>query len=126
MACNVYLTFFRQYNADQLRQLEWKYVIGCYGLPFIPAFVYFFIHTPSRGPVYGSAIVRILYWYHNTWFLANFPFLAAVVLGHCSMGLSPNRSRLRPRLVHHLPHLRHLSSRRLGYLSKTTRTTITG
>lgn len=35
-------------------------MIGCYGLPFIPAFIYFFIHTPTRGRIYGSAIVRIL------------------------------------------------------------------
>lgn len=58
MACNVYLTFFRKYNSEQLRQLEWKYLICCYGLPFIPAFTYFFIKTQARGRVYGSAIVR--------------------------------------------------------------------
>lgn len=57
MACNVYLTFFHRYNSEQLRQLEWKYVLCCYGLPFIPAFAYFFIKTQSRGRVYGSAIV---------------------------------------------------------------------
>ncbi|KAJ6107681.1 hypothetical protein N7523_009004 [Penicillium sp. IBT 18751x] len=57
MACNVYLTFFHRYNSEQLRQLEWKYVLCCYGLPFIPAFAYFFIKTESRGRVYGSAIV---------------------------------------------------------------------
>ncbi|KAF3395716.1 hypothetical protein F1880_007317 [Penicillium rolfsii] len=80
MACNVYLTFFHKYDADQLRQLEWKYAIGCYGLPFIPAFVYFFIHTPSRGRVYGSAILwcwisrkwgflRIALFYGPVWFV---------------------------------------------------------
>ncbi|GLI79085.1 hypothetical protein PoHVEF18_007410 [Penicillium ochrochloron] len=80
MACNVYLTFFRQYNSDQLRRLEWKYVVGCYGLPFIPAFVYFFIHTPARGRVYGSAILwcwvskkwdflRIALFYGPVWFV---------------------------------------------------------
>ncbi|KAJ5176489.1 uncharacterized protein N7482_002366 [Penicillium canariense] len=30
MACNVYLTFFHQYNSEQLRQLEWKYVLWCW------------------------------------------------------------------------------------------------
>lgn len=58
MACNVYLTFFHKYNSEQLRQIEWKYVVCCYGLPFIPSFIYFFIHTQARGWVYGSAIVR--------------------------------------------------------------------
>lgn len=55
MAFNVYLTFFRKYNAQQLRSLEWKYMIFCYGLPFVPAFVYFFVQSSSRGKVYGSA-----------------------------------------------------------------------
>lgn len=62
MAFNVYLTFFRKYNAQQLRALEWKYMIFCYGLPFLPAFAYFFVQTPSRGKVYGSATVRSHPW----------------------------------------------------------------
>lgn len=57
MACNVYLTFFRKYDAERLRRLEWKYLVGCYGLPFIPAFSYFFIETKERGSIYGSAAV---------------------------------------------------------------------
>lgn len=59
MACNVYLTFFHKYNSEQLRRLEWKYAVCCYGLPFIPAFVYFFIKSQARGRVYGSAIVSL-------------------------------------------------------------------
>lgn len=68
MAFNVYLTFFRKYNSDQLRRLEWKYIVLCYGLPFIPAFTYFFIRSPSRGKIYGSAIVCSLpsrLWQHS-------------------------------------------------------------
>lgn len=57
MACNVYLTFFHKYDSEQLRRLEWKYVLCCYGIPFIPAFAYFFIQTQARGRIYGSAIV---------------------------------------------------------------------
>ncbi|KAI9374531.1 hypothetical protein BJX61DRAFT_497664 [Aspergillus egyptiacus] len=57
MAFNVYLTFFRKYNSEQLRRLEWKYFVICYGLPFIPAFLYFFIKSRSRGKIYGSAIL---------------------------------------------------------------------
>jgi hypothetical protein len=34
------------------------YVVCCYGIPFIPSFIYFFIHTHTRGQVYGSATVR--------------------------------------------------------------------
>ncbi|KAL4996295.1 Nnf1-domain-containing protein [Aspergillus recurvatus] len=80
MAFNVYLTFFRKYNSEQLRRLEWKYVLLCYGLPFIPAFTYFFIRTESRGKVYGSAILwcwvapswdflRIAVFYGPVWFV---------------------------------------------------------
>ncbi|KAL4870193.1 hypothetical protein BDV12DRAFT_166364 [Aspergillus spectabilis] len=80
MAFNVYLTFFRKYNSEQLRRLEWKYVALCYGLPFIPAFVYFFIRSQSRGKVYGSAILwcwvapswdflRIAIFYGPVWFV---------------------------------------------------------
>ncbi|RDW93180.1 putative cAMP receptor-like protein [Aspergillus mulundensis] len=65
MAFNVYLTFFRKYNSEQLRRLEWKYVLLCYGLPFIPAFTYFFIRSESRGKVYGSAILWC--WVAPTW-----------------------------------------------------------
>lgn len=60
MACNVWLSFFRSYDAVQLRRLEWKYCVACYGLPFIPAFIYLFISTPGRGKVYGSATVSDL------------------------------------------------------------------
>ena len=57
MACNVYLTFFHKYGAAQLRNLEWRYFLFCYGVSFLPAFCYFFIHTSARGYVYGSAVV---------------------------------------------------------------------
>lgn len=57
MACNVWLTFFKQYDAAALRHLEWKYGLLCYGAPFVPAFTYLFISTHSRGKLYGSANV---------------------------------------------------------------------
>ena len=57
MALNCFLTFFHQYDGSLLRRLEWKYIVFCYGLPFIPALIYFFIETEKRGRVYGSAYV---------------------------------------------------------------------
>ncbi|CAG7934714.1 unnamed protein product [Penicillium salamii] len=93
MACNVYLTFcrtegcirqsdtfFHKYNSEQLRQIEWKYVVCCYGFPFIPSFIYFFIYTQARGWVYGTAILwcwvalpwdylRIAVFYGPVWFV---------------------------------------------------------
>ncbi|KAE8144847.1 Nnf1-domain-containing protein [Aspergillus avenaceus] len=65
MACNVYLTFFHKYNYEQLRRLENKYLIFCYGLPFIPALAYFFIKTKARGSVYGYAVLWC--WVSQTW-----------------------------------------------------------
>lgn len=43
-----------------MRTLEWRQVAACYGLPFLPAFIFFFIDTADRGKVYGSAIVSLI------------------------------------------------------------------
>ncbi|KAJ5918149.1 hypothetical protein N7454_010524 [Penicillium verhagenii] len=55
MACNVYLTFRHRYSSSQLRSLEWKYLVGCYGIPFIPSIIYAFLRTESKGRIYGPA-----------------------------------------------------------------------
>ncbi|OCT48118.1 putative cAMP receptor-like protein [Cladophialophora carrionii] len=57
MACNVYLSFFHQYDASQLRGLEWRYLGACYGIPFLPALVFLFINSGGRGKVYGDAVL---------------------------------------------------------------------
>lgn len=57
MAVNVYLTFFHRYSANQLRSLEWKYLLACYLIPFILALVFVFIKTEERGHIFGSAVV---------------------------------------------------------------------
>lgn len=57
IACNVYLRFCYRYNSKQLGRLEWRYVLLCYSVPFIPALTLLFIQSPSRGKVYGSAVV---------------------------------------------------------------------
>ncbi len=62
MACNVYLTFFHKFNATQLRGLEWKYFVVCYGLPLIPAITYLCINNSSRGKIYGPATVSTDRW----------------------------------------------------------------
>ncbi|KFY91441.1 hypothetical protein V500_04672 [Pseudogymnoascus sp. VKM F-4518 (FW-2643)] len=55
MAFNVYLTFFHRYSASQLRSLEWKYLLFCYGVPFVPAIAFVFAGTEDRGRIFGSA-----------------------------------------------------------------------
>ncbi|APA14404.1 hypothetical protein SS1G_11756 [Sclerotinia sclerotiorum 1980 UF-70] len=56
MACNVMFAFFFQFDVIELRRLEKWYMLLCYGVPFIPAFVFFFVHTREKGYMYGSAI----------------------------------------------------------------------
>ncbi|OAP55362.1 hypothetical protein AYL99_10335 [Fonsecaea erecta] len=65
MACNVYLSFFRQYDASQLRSLEWRYLGACYGIPFIPALVFLFVSSGDRGKVYGDAVLWC--WVSTKW-----------------------------------------------------------
>ena len=36
---------------------RWKYFLACYGCSFIPALVYLFVSTKSKGKVYGPALV---------------------------------------------------------------------
>lgn len=57
MAINVYLAIFHQYDSASLRHLTGRYLILCYGLPFIPAFALLFISSDHRGRVYGNATV---------------------------------------------------------------------
>ena len=71
MAINVYLAFFKGYTVEQLRALDVRYLLACYGLSFIPAFVFIFINSP--WPIYGNAII----W---CWISYEWDFLRLVVL----------------------------------------------
>ncbi|KAG4029464.1 hypothetical protein MFRU_015g00090 [Monilinia fructicola] len=77
MAINVYLVFFRGYTTHQLRKLDIWYLLACYGLSFIPAFVFLFISTKERGHVYGSAIVWC--WISERWDWMRLVFLYGIV-----------------------------------------------
>lgn len=77
MAVNVYLVFFKGYTVDQLRSLDLAYLLICYGLSFVPAFVFIFISTNARGPVYGPAIIWC--WVNIEWDFLRFVFLYAIV-----------------------------------------------
>ena len=50
MAINVYLAFFRGRTISQLQALEVRYLLACYGLSFLPAFIFIFITD-----LYGEA-----------------------------------------------------------------------
>jgi hypothetical protein len=98
MAINVYLTLFKKYNASQLKSLEWKYHLMCYGCPFLVALVYVFIDTASRGRIYGSAVVRFSS--KPECLLGRKAYqISAVVLDIEQVGLSPHCNMLWPRMV---------------------------
>lgn len=55
MAINVYLTFYHKFDAQRLRKMELWYLIGCYGVPFVPAFAYIFARNKLGQRIYGNA-----------------------------------------------------------------------
>ena len=65
MALNVLLTFYYKFGAEQLRHLEKWYFLFCYGLPFIPAFIYIWVSTPEKGRMYGNATLWC--WISSEW-----------------------------------------------------------
>lgn len=65
MAINVYLTVFRKYTAADLRSIEWRYILICYGLPFIEALSLVFVKTEARGRIFGPA--DIWCWISKPW-----------------------------------------------------------
>jgi hypothetical protein len=77
MAINVYLVFFRDYTVERLRSLDPLYLLICYGLSFVPAFVFLFISTASRGPIYGPAIIWC--WITTEWDFMRMVFLYGIV-----------------------------------------------
>lgn len=91
MAINVYLTFYYKFDAARLRRMEIPYLIGCYGVPAIPAFAFLFIRNGDGVRVYGNAtlwcwisqdwdILRIAVFYGPVWvviFVTFFIYLRA-------------------------------------------------
>ncbi|KAL8895886.1 MAG: hypothetical protein Q9207_007967 [Kuettlingeria erythrocarpa] len=65
MAINVYLTLFKKYNAQQLKALEWRYHLMCYGAPFVLALAYCFVDTRNHGKIYGPA--QLWCWVSSDW-----------------------------------------------------------
>jgi hypothetical protein len=57
MATNVYLVFWRGYDAVQLRHLEKWYLLFAYGLPAIPPTIYVILDHVRPDPILGPATV---------------------------------------------------------------------
>ncbi|KAL2065199.1 hypothetical protein VTL71DRAFT_2868 [Oculimacula yallundae] len=92
MAVNVYLVFFRRYDAARLKKLYWYYGIFCYGLPFIPAMFCLLYSTEEKGMMYGNATlwcwidykwapVRIYSYYAPIWVAILATFVIYVRVG---------------------------------------------
>ncbi|PFH56877.1 hypothetical protein XA68_15827 [Ophiocordyceps unilateralis] len=78
MAINVYLTFYHKFDAERLRKMEFIYLLGCYGVPLVPAFAYIFARNSRGERIYGNAtlwcwisseydILRIATFYGPVW-----------------------------------------------------------
>ena len=78
MAINVYLTFYHKFDAARLRRMELWYLLGCYGLPFVPAFTFIFVRNSQGQRIYGNAtlwcwvstdydVLRIATFYGPVW-----------------------------------------------------------
>ncbi|KAF4582972.1 G-protein coupled receptor [Ophiocordyceps camponoti-floridani] len=78
MAINVYLTFYHKFDAERLRKMEIVYLLGCYGVPLIPAFTYIFVRNSHGQRIYGNAtlwcwisseydVLRIATFYGPVW-----------------------------------------------------------
>ncbi|CAG7566467.1 unnamed protein product [Fusarium equiseti] len=92
MAINVYLTFYYKFDARRLRKMEIPYLIGCYGVPFVPAFVYIFIKNKEGQRMYGNAtlwcwvsaewdIWRIITFYGPVWLVMIVTFFIYIRAG---------------------------------------------
>lgn len=57
MAINVYLVFFKRYDAHRLKKLYWIYAGLCYGIPFVPAMVCLLLRRNGKDKIYGDATV---------------------------------------------------------------------
>ncbi|KAJ4263146.1 hypothetical protein NW762_006768 [Fusarium torreyae] len=92
MAINVYLTFYFKFDARRLRKMEIPYLIGCYGIPFVPAFVYIFIKNAEGERMYGDAMLwcwvsqdwdiwRIITFYGPVWLVIAVTFFIYIRAG---------------------------------------------
>ncbi|EXU95023.1 7 transmembrane receptor domain protein [Metarhizium robertsii] len=92
MAINVHLTFYFKFDAERLRRMEIPYLIGCYGIPLVPAFVFLFIKNHHGAHVYGNAslwcwisydwdLLRIAAFYGPVWIVILITFFIYIRVG---------------------------------------------
>ena len=85
MPCNVWLTFYHRFTAEDLRRIERWYFLVCYGIPFIPAFAFIWISDSAGKRIYGDAVLwcwvtaeynylRMALFYGPVWYAHLFPY----------------------------------------------------
>jgi len=128
MAFNVYLVFFKKYSSSQLRKLEWKYFIACYGLPSVTAIIFLFVQTKRKGKVYGPAtlwcwigpnwkFLQVASFYGPVWLIVVLTVLIYVIVG---VDIYKKRSQLKK-----FSHPRPAPQQRGTLVSKTTKVEVT-
>ncbi|PKX89245.1 putative cAMP receptor (Car4) [Aspergillus novofumigatus IBT 16806] len=92
MACDVFLVVYYQFDVRALRKLETWYIAIITSIVAIPAIVFLFIHTPEKGPMYGSVtlwcsispnwvVFRVVFYYGPIWFLILSVLLFYILVG---------------------------------------------
>ena len=57
MAINVFLVFFFGFRPDFFQRYLWVYCLICYGMPCIAGMLFLIYRHPTKGLIYGDAIV---------------------------------------------------------------------
>ncbi|KAI5462775.1 hypothetical protein BGZ63DRAFT_412544 [Mariannaea sp. PMI_226] len=65
MATNVYLRIYHKYDTTALKKFEIIYILICYGIPFIPSFIFLFVTGHNGVKMYGNAILWC--WLSQKW-----------------------------------------------------------
>ncbi|KAK4187343.1 hypothetical protein QBC35DRAFT_384978 [Podospora australis] len=92
MAVNVFLIVFRNFELQSLKNLEWKYAVVITFVTFIPAFVFLFVNTEEKGPLYGSVtlwcaiapnwvLLRIVAYYVPIWTMILITMILYIAVG---------------------------------------------
>lgn len=57
MALNIYFALYKRYSLADLKSLELRYFVACYGVPLIPSITLLRVKTNNGGRIYGPATV---------------------------------------------------------------------
>ncbi|KAJ5103012.1 hypothetical protein N7532_003541 [Penicillium argentinense] len=133
MALDTYLVVFHRFDTHSLQKLERWYLSLITVLTFIPALVFLFIHTPAKGPIYGSEtiwcsispnwmLIRIVLYYGPVWLV-----ISVVLIFYFLIGVEISRLRDEFKLTEddHIALTSNLSSQAPAFENPTGTVTTT-